>query len=314
MIDHSKRTAFAKPTALIAGAIFAASAVAPAASLFSSNLDSATGLTVLGSADTTSQFGYDYSADGIPSAPNGSGTTGLRLTANNGDATAGAEEIVVVTTNPITAMNYRITVDAWVNAVGPFPGGGAGSTEFGGIVIGHDGTTIGRNGGLFMFDGEGGSSRDYRLYKGTGEQFLASLQYAVASNNNSGASFSAAFPGLAPPASQGDATLTADGAGGFQWMTLEGIVDQAAGTATFSLTSAASGNTVLVGTLDANIGDPFATGGSAGVVFADIFSSVSGNPALSFGVFDNFEVTEIPEPSAGVLALLGAALVLRRRR
>lgn len=302
-----------RPVALLA-ALLSSPAMAPAASLFSSGFDSSTGLTVLGSADTSSQFGYDYSADGIPSAPNGSGTTGLRLEANNGDVTASAEQIVVVTSTAITASVYTVSVDAWVNAVGPFPGGGAGSTEFGGIVIGHDGSTVGRNGGSLLYTGEGGSGRDYRLYKDTGEQFIASLQYDVLSNNNSGAEFSAAFPGLVPPTVQGDATVTNNGVGGFQWMTLNALVNQTAGTATFSMTSAASGNTVSIGTLDAGVGSSFATSGGAGVAFADLFSSVSGNPALSFGVFDNLEVTSVPEPSSAVLLGLGALGLIRRRR
>ncbi|MFT7172486.1 MAG: hypothetical protein ACI9NQ_000698 [Paracoccaceae bacterium] len=302
-----------RSVALLA-ALVSAPAMAPAAMLFFSDFDSSTGLTVLGSPDTSSQFGYDYSADGIPSAPNGSGTTGLRLEANNGDATAAAEQIAVVTTSTITAPLYRVSVDAWVNAVGPFPGGGAGSTEFGGMIIGHDGATVGRNGGSLLYTGEGGSSRDYRLYKDAGEQFLASGQYNVLSNNNSGAEFSAAFPGLAPPAAQGDATVTSNGIGGFQWMTLNALVDQTAGTATFSMTSAASGNTVSIGTLDAGVGSSFATSGSAGVAFADLFSSVSGNPALSFGVFDNLEVTSVPEPSSVLLLGLGALGLIRRRR
>lgn len=282
--------------------------------LFTSDLDSGTGFTVLGTADTTSEFGYDYSADGITAAPNGTGTTGLKLTANNGDAVAAGAEIVAVADLVITAPIYSVKVDAWVNAVGPFPGGGAGSTEFGGIGIGHDGTTVGRNGGSFLYTGDGGSSRDYRLYKDINEQFVASGQYAVVSNNQSDVAIAAAFPGLAPPVAQGDATLTNDGTGGFQWMTLEAVVNVAAGTATYSLTSDTSGNTVTIGTLDSNLGDTFGLTGQASIFYGDLFSSIAGDANLAFGVFDNFSVTAVPEPTSLALLGVGSLAMLRRRR
>lgn len=285
---------------------------ASAATLFSSDLDSGAGFTVLGTADTASTFGYDYSADGIPSAPNGTGTTGLKLQANI--SAGAANEIVAVTTATFNNPVYTVQVDAWVNANGPFPGGGGGSTEFGGLGVGHDGTTVGRNGGSFIFTGEGGSTRDYRMYKDTSEQFVESTQYATVTNNSLDSVYTAAFPGLAAPGSQSQTGTTGDGSGGFQWMTIVATVDTVNGTVNYTITSAASGNTVNVGTLDASIGDSFATTGSASIIYADLFSSVSDNANLSFGVFDNFIVTDVPEPGSLALLGLGGLAMLRRRR
>jgi len=47
--------------------------------------------TVEADPDTTFQFGYDYSADGLPAAPSGSDTTGLKLTVNNTAPAAAAQ-------------------------------------------------------------------------------------------------------------------------------------------------------------------------------------------------------------------------------
>lgn len=285
---------------------------ASAATLFSSDLDTSAGFVVLGTADTASTFGYDYSADGIPSAPNGTGTTGLKLQANI--SAGAANEIVAVTTATFNNPVYTVQVDAWVNANGPFPGGGGGSTEFGGLGVGHDGTTVGRNGGSFIFTGEGGSTRDYRMYKDTSEQFVESTQYATVTNNSLDSVYTAAFPGLAAPGSQSQTGTTGDGSGGFQWMTIVATVDTVNGTVNYTITSAASGNTVEVGTLDSNIGNSFATSGSASIIYADLFSSVSDNANLSFGVFDNFIVTDVPEPGSLALLGLGGLAMLRRRR
>ena len=300
--------------------------------VFSSSLDNATGMTITADADTAFTFGYDYSADGIPEAPNsvgGAATTGLKMEANI--STGALNEIAAVTTG-LGALTgkYNVQADIWVNANGPWPGGGSGSTEFAGVGVGHDGVETGRDAASMIFDGEGGSSYDYRLYKDTGLQYPASGQYAVDSPNNSGVDLSAAFPGLAAPASQQTAYAqqtgtTANGSGGFQWMTLLVEVDTNAigsgittdtGLAKFTLTSATSGNTVVIGTIDnSNGGTVVDMSGNVALIYGDLFSSVSDNAALSFGVFDNLTVEVIPEPTSLVLfGLSSLALVGRRRR
>lgn len=56
--------------------------------------------------------------------------------------------------------------------------------------------------------------------------------------------------------------------------------------------SAASGNTIEIGTIDNSNGDFLAAplDGSVGLLMQDIFSSVTVNPTYSFGLFDNVQV------------------------
>ncbi|WP_432797710.1 PEP-CTERM sorting domain-containing protein [Poriferisphaera sp. WC338] len=314
-------------SALLAGLAFAGST--QAAVLFSSDLSTSAGFTDVSEADTSVTFGFDYSTMGIAAAPNGGDTLGLRMGANlaNGAAASAA----VVTTASFTGA-YKVSFDAWANVNGPFPGGGGGSTEFIGGTVGHDGTTTGRNGAALLLTGDGGSSRDIRGYKNTSEQFLASGQYAVTSQNQDALVpiFSHGAIGDEAPALQqtnysqqagseildefDNPTGTFNppnlraGAAGFAWHTFVGIVDGVAGTVTWSIDG------VDIVTLDSNIGSAVAVEGQAGLVYADLFSSVSDNADLSFGVFDNFVVEDVPEPASLALFGLGGLVALRRRK
>jgi len=195
---------------------------------------------------------------------------------------------------------YTVQVDLWINANGPFPGGGAGSTEFGGFSVGTDGTSPTINGGSLIYTGEGGSGTDYRVNSGT---------TGIAGANASDEPYFTSFPGVEAPASQMQTGTTQNGAGGMQWMTLLATVDTDAQTAEFQLTSATSGNTVVAGTIT---GESFT--GEAGLYYADYFSSVSGNRAQSFGLFDNLVVTAVPEPSSIMLLGIAGLALLRCRR
>lgn len=70
--------------------------------------------------------------------------------------------------------DYDVQVDVWINYDQLF---GVGTTEFAGLFIGHDGATAVRNGAGFIGSGEGGTTRDYRMYKNAFEQFIPSAQY-----------------------------------------------------------------------------------------------------------------------------------------
>ena len=143
--------------------------------LFQSSFDDDTGFTVLrGSDDTEVTFGYDYADfDGIPESPNfaltsGAVRTGLKLEANLGDGVAAA--VAVVTDGLELAGRFDVQLDVWLNY--NFPAGGAGTTEYGGLAIGHDGEFGGLNGASFIYDTDGDSSRDYILYKDLNRQEL----------------------------------------------------------------------------------------------------------------------------------------------
>ncbi|MFH1745644.1 MAG: PEP-CTERM sorting domain-containing protein [Planctomycetota bacterium] len=275
-----------------------------------SDMDTDAGWVIRNHADTAYTWGWDFTTMGIPASPGGS-TTGLKMEAN---ITAGAAAYVWAVTEQRFVGQYAVEFDMWINANGPFPGGGTGSTEFIGGGIGRADPLWAMNGGSLIITGEGGSSTDYRLYKNTGLQYPESGQYdagnVTGANNNSHPYYADYFPGQAAPQYQQDnypqqtGTLY-DGTIGFAWRHMVITVDSAAGTANFAVDG------LSIGTLDANIGSPFELAGRAQLIYADLFTSVSDNAALSFGVFDNFVIT--PEPTSLVLLALGGVSLLRRR-
>lgn len=254
------------------------------------------------SADTSVMFGWDYSTLGIPEAQPGKGTFGVRMAANMASPNT-VEGVSMVPTSLVLPTNYTVSFDMWINANGPFPGGGAGSTEFGTFGIGANGNQVqwsGAAGQTLAVSGEGGSTSDYRFY---GSGTLA------AGANNTDPYYTTAFPGQTAPAlqqanyAQQNAEPLQDGTMGFAWRKVE--IDVAGTTATWTVD----------GTLLATVTD-FDGSGNVFLGYYDPFTSVSDNADLSFGVYDNFQV--IPEPSTyaaifGGLALVGA-FVYRRRK
>ncbi len=248
--------------------------------------------------DTSVVFAYDYSADGIPSAPNSSdGTTlGAKFQANMVSPQA-TEAITIFPKNTWFAGRYTLTFDMWINANGPFPAGGTGSTEFITCGIGADPGTVNLHeatgsGGWFAADGEGGASHDYRAYKNQTEQWIASGQFHVSSNNNTDAQLSAYFNPQTPPLLQQttypqQSGATTAGCMGFAWHRVEVHVDQTAGTATWII------DDLPIATLDTAVGSSFDTSGTIAIGYMDPYTSISDNAALSFGIIDNVEVVTI---------------------
>lgn len=276
------------------------------------------------SGDTAAVFAYDYSADGIPSAPNSVGgtTSGLKFSANM--AGLGAAGISASPNGQSFSGDYTLSFDLWMNANGPFPGGGAGSTEFGTAAVGlaasalvwHTSAPAGT--AWFAVSGEGGASQDFRAYvattmQGEGPAYFAPTGPGLVQRDNGHPYYAATFPGgQEAPQAQKDAFAQQTG----------GLVVGSVGFAWREVTVAKSGQTVTwsidglpIAQLDADANGVNVEGNIA-VGYMDAFSSLSDNAALSFGVIDNVkvEVQVIPEPSTYTLGIMGVLWLLARRR
>lgn len=314
--------------ALAALATFALPALR-AQTLFSAALDSAADAanwTVsASSADTQAIFGYDYSADGIPSAPNSSGgtTVGVKLTANNLDDVAAAAGLSLSPNGQFFTGDYELRFDLWINANGPFPAGGAGSTEFASVAIGLAAPALVWSGAApaatpwFAVSGEGGAAQDFRAHAGGTAQLLpASGVFAAGTDatarDNGHPFYTALFPGQQPPAAQQAAApavqtgTTSPGTVGFAWRDVAVVKEGA------KIEWSIDGTTIA--TLDATVFPGLATEGNVAVGYFDPFNSIAGNPEFSFAIVDNVRVTVVPEPGVASLALLGAGLLALRRR
>lgn len=261
------------------------------------------------SSDTRVRFNYDYSVLGIPAAPHGSGgtTRGIRMEAN---LTAGA--VAALSLSPVNRSfsgDYRLRFDMWINVNGPFPDGGAGSTEHITAGVGTDGTRVQWTGAgsiadgcWFAVDGDGGAvdssttSGDFCAFVGSLLQASATGVYMAGTisgaKGNTAPYYLAAFPsGRSAPASQvaqyGQQTGTlAAGTLGFAWhevmvarrgSRVEWAID---GIRLATLTNAAlAASNIFVG-------------------YWDSYASLSDNANLSGGVVDNVRV-EVPAIGPG---------------
>lgn len=299
---------------------------ASAQTLYFDNFDinTAANYTVVQDPDASVAFSYDYSAMGIPSAPNSTGgtTLGVRFDANNGDATAAAAAINISPTGQTFLGDYVLEFDMWINANGPFPNGGAGSTEFVTAGVGTTGTTLHKSSGTadgawFAVDGEGLSGIDFRAYRGTVLEGPTSTAYAAPDSgtinrrNANNPYYHTAFPGGQEPPALQQATYPNQtgalkaGAVGFLWR--EVVITKIGNTVSWSID----------GLPIATLQNATLPGDNIFVGYWDVFSSISDNPAVSFGVIDNLSVTAVPEPSTaalGAIGAIGALLGGRRRR
>jgi len=231
-------------------------------------------------------FGFDYSAFGIPEAPNSdvgdTATSGLRL-ATNITGFFGGTSVAAVFEDVSFTGQYTLQVDAWLNWSPPL---GVGSTEHAGVYVGFDTVAAqatnfsGQSGAGFTLDTDGDCGNcDYILNKDVAELDLFSGQYFTGGTgfpgnqpgvDNTDGPFPAFFPsfdiGTATGGVQGPGTQPA-GAAGLQWVTITAEVDTnavgsgtgafagTAGLATFTITNPATGQSQLIGTVDNSVED-----------------------------------------------------------
>jgi hypothetical protein len=272
----------------------------------------------LANSDFVADFFYDYSAIGVPSAPNGTGTRGLKMTANNSGAVFSG--FTASPTGQNFTGDYRVSFDMWQNYVGPLGPGGSGTTQFSQYGIGTAGTStqwIGstsKDSVSFGTTLDGGSATDYRAYSSAANTSYpagnAVYQAPAGAINNSDAYYAVYTPQSAPAAQvglfAGQTGSTDPGETAFKWRRV--TIDVAGGFATWSIdgtplakvnlsTVTLGGGNILFGHSDTN-----------GTVSAD-----ANRVALNVTLIDNIDVSAIPEPTSFALVVLGAAAGLLRR-
>jgi len=245
--------------------------------------------------DTSSTFGYDYSVDGIPPAPSGTGKTtrGLKFTANESEGVAA--HIMASPTGKSFEGDHALVFDLWMNVNGPMPGGGGGSTEFAaaGIATTGDHIQVGdelSDGAWFLLTGEGGSSRDFRFF--LNQDYLMDDRgvYLAGSQDASNAYYASIFPeGKTAPALQVSEFPAQDGATSagqvaFQWVQVQLI--KKGDNVTWSL----NGTDIVQASQSTA---PFKNEGNIFLGYSDWFASVSDNDFMSFGLFDNLRVYQL---------------------
>lgn len=268
----------------------------------------------IGDLGGTADFFFDYSTVGIPTAPNGSDSHGLKMQANVRGTGVFSGMNVVLNSQTFTG-DYTLRFDAWQNFQGPFPGGGSGTTQMTGAGVGATNASqwfgAAMTGVSVYASGDGGTATDYRMYN-----TAAGTQVGTFPNgqNNTGAGY-AGFQGTVPAAQtawangQGFASQTgstAVGALGMAWhrwqviksgtsvtWIVDGVTFATYTTATFG------GNNIFFGYSDIN-----ATSST------DLISD-----QLLFGLIDNVEVEAVPEPGTmAILGLAGLAALKRRKK
>jgi hypothetical protein len=296
----------------------------------------------------SAEFGYDYGVFGIPAAPGGVDTLGLRLRANipGGAASPVTSRPAGVTsglsvspTGQNFGATYQATFYAWANFNGAPNAsgladnanseGGTNNLMFGigtsgtvPLVVGNTGLVT--NGAMdaigFATSGDGGITNDYRVYPTSGTISAAgSGVYAANSTANTNAYYTNIFPSTSAPIVQ-QALSTAE-YGGDASNTQAGSTQAGAfGFAWHKVVLTKDGPIVswdVDGWRLATIDTTSLTLGGANIAFgvSDVNTTTTRHPSLLFGLIDNLTVTDtVPEPASLGLLMLGGSCFFRRAR
>lgn len=274
--------------------------------------------------DYIADFNYDSSAIGVGSAPNGTGTRVLKMTANNTAGILGGLSVSPIGLS--LSGSYRLSFDMWQNYAGPVGPGGNGTTQFSMYGVGTTGSSAatigagnwgtGANGIGFGTTLDGGSASDYRAYSSAATTSYAAgnavYQSPGGTINESGAYYASFFTSQSAPAAQlalfpGQTGSTSPGETSFAWRRVD--IEVANGFASWSIdslllaivdlsTTTLGGGNIFFGHNDTNAGS----------------STDPNDSLLNVTLIDNISVVAVPEPSSLALVGLGGLALLARRR
>jgi hypothetical protein len=264
---------------------------------------------------------FDYSSVGIPAAPSGAGTRGMKLQANQSSGVFGG--MSVSPTGKSFTGNYRVLFDWWTNFNGAFPVGGSGSTQLSTFGVGTSGTVAQWPGGTqdsiwFGATGDGNSASDWRAYSPAAPtRYVDSAPGIYAAGTQAGSTnasdpYYASFGTVSAPAAQlalfpQQSGTTLVGSAAMEWHQVE--IARSGANVTWRVD----------GTLIATVpvaDDNVLTGNNIFFGHSDTNATSSTDPndsALLFTLIDNVRV--VPEPATALLFSAGwiLALVAMRR-
>lgn len=273
----------------------------------------------LGPTDGVAEFGFDYSAVGIPPAPGTTSTRGLKLQANQFTAVFGG--LSVSPKDQAFTGDWRLRFFLWQNYNGPLPLGGLGSTQITGAGVGTAGTTPQWPGGThdsvwFAATGDGGSAIDYRAYSsaasgGYGDASGVFAAGAGAGVRNNDHPYYAELGGVPVPEAQlalypNQTGVSLVGAMAFDWRDV--VIEKRGHLVSWFVDGLRLATVEAAGV---TLG-----GGSFHLAYSDINAGVSADPDavnLLFGLFDNVRVELLPS-AAGPAEITSVGFVNQRLR
>ena len=253
-------------------------------------------------------FAYDYSADGIPSAPRSVGGTTKALKMEANVLGLGTALFSGISASPIGASfigDFRLRFDYWGNFSTP-NGSGNGTTQWGtyGITRGGtfaqwfgSGSASAKDSIYFAVTVDGGSGTDYRAYTNGGTVLPSSFLAANASDN--GAAYYSVFGNLEAPAAQLSVPVwgaaqtgrTLVGTPGFVWH--EVVITKLGSTMLWHMDG------VLLATVNATkLGYNLSTNIFVG--HTDGNAGQAAVPEALFSLYDNLVVETLPAPAVNI--------------